>query len=149
MPSKYIWFFASPLVLEFELADAASCIMHNAADQYSQQYSIQNVVLLADHVQMDPGLLNSNTKHIKNGGSLTNHCQTYSSIAHTILAGQDFSVNQTRAFTKLDTVFMHFARQEADGTVAPGENKVPNRIADTWWFEGLNSDTAPDATTVA
>ena len=109
--TKYIWLSASPLVLEFELADAASCIMNNAAGQYSQLYSIQNVVLLADHVQMDPGLLNSYTKHIENGGALTYHFQTYSSIVHTIPQGADFSVNQTRAFTKLDTVFVNFARQ--------------------------------------
>ena len=37
--------------------------------------------MLADHVQMDPGLLNSYTRHIENGGSLTYHFQTYSKAA--------------------------------------------------------------------
>ena len=96
---------------------------------------------------MDPGLLNSYTRHIENGGSLTYHFPTFSSIVHTIPAGQDFNVNQTRAFTKLDTVFVNFARQELEGTVAPGT--PADRVTDTWWFEGLNSDTAPGSTIIA
>ena len=150
--TKYIWLSASPVVIEIELADSRAGVMTGkgggAEEFYSTDSSLQNVMLLADMVQIDPGLLNSYTRHLEYAGSLTYHFQTWSTIVHSLPGGaggatQEFHVNQTRAFSKLDTVFVSFAKQEADGVATVGA--APDAVKDVTWFEGLNGTVPPAA----
>ena len=102
--TKYIWLSASPVVIEIELADATAGLMTGGAEKaYSESWSLQSVMMLADMVQIDPGLLNNYTKHLENAGSLTYHFATWSTIVHSLPSGdeeKEFHVNQTRAFSK-------------------------------------------------
>ena len=103
-----------------------------AAGSHTDQWQIQNVYLIADAVEMDAGLLNKYVQHLAQGFSLSWEIKTLNSVLHSVgNSHANFSCNQSRAYTKLDTMFATLVRNEAEGTAISGCKKPVN------WFQGL------------
>ena len=106
-----------------------------AAGSHTDQWQIQNVYLIADAVEMDAGLLNKYVQHLAQGFSLSWEIKTLNSVLHSVgNSHANFSCNQSRAYTKLDTMFATLVRHEAEGTAISGCKKPVN------WFQGLYED---------
>ena len=103
--SKYLWLSAmGPITIEIELAAADAGVDGTE----SSNWSISNAQILGDVVDISPDLLNAYTKHLEEGKSLPYHFGTFANVEHSVVANTPFSVNQSRSFSRLNTVFVSF-----------------------------------------
>ena len=124
--NKHLWLSAmGPIVIECELADASvPCMLgeHSAAVpategtpavaavQRTNEWKISNVFAMGSVVDLSPDLINAYTKHLEEGKSLPYSFGTYATVQHAIQRPSDFSVNQSRAFSRLNTIFAVFSQ---------------------------------------
>ena len=72
--------------------------------------------LIADAVEMDSALLNKYVEHLAQGESLSWEIKTLNSVLHSVGSSHaNFSCNQSRAYTKLDTLFATLIRTVVEG----------------------------------
>ena len=91
--------------------------------------------MIADAVEMDAGLLNRYVQHLAQGFSLSWEIKSLNSVLHSVgNSHASFSCNQSRAYTKLDTVFASLVRSEDVGTNLETCKKPVN------WFQGLHGE---------
>ena len=85
--NKFLWPNAAPIEFTWELDDAAANLWlptaGTEANNYTDQFQIQNVYLIADAVEMDAGLLNKYVQHLAQGYSLSWEIKTLNS-AHSV-----------------------------------------------------------------
>jgi len=91
-----------PVVSEFSHILEADCI---------QQWSIENVQLKCDIVNIDNTLQNNYDSHLLNGGKLPISYNTYICQSQAV-SGTDISVNVSRAISRLKSVFVNFDKSE-------------------------------------
>ena len=124
--NKHLWLSAmGPIVIECELADASvPCKLgeHSAAVaatattpavatvQRTNEWKINNCFCMGSVVDLSPDLINAYTKHLEEGKSLPYSFGTYATVQHAIQRPADFSVNQSRAFSRLTTIFAVFSQ---------------------------------------
>ena len=83
---------------------------------------------------MDSALLNKYVTHLAQGHSLSWEIKTLNSVVHSVgNSHANFSCNQSRAYTKLDTMFVNYIRTEAAASTPSGTRKHVN------WFQGISS----------
>ena len=119
--NKYLWISAmGPITIELELADAEAPIMLStpslsgaAPIPRSNQWQISNPFVMGSVVDLSPDLVNAYTKHLEEGKSLPYSFGTYATVQHAIQRPSDFSVNQSRAFSRLNTIFAVFSKDQA------------------------------------
>ena len=134
--NKFLWPNAAPIEFTWELDDAtANLFVPSHAVTKTDQWQIQNVYMIADAVEMDAGLLNKYVQHLAQGFSLSWEIKTLNSVLHSVgNSHASFSCNQSRAYTKLDTVFASLVRSVDVGTNLATCKKPVN------WFQGLNAE---------
>ena len=124
--NKHLWLSAmGPVTIELELADASvPCKLgeHSpavaatattgavAAVQRTNEWKISNVFAMGSIVDLSPDLINAYTGHLESGKSLPYSFGTYATVQHAIQRPADFSVNQSRAFSRLNTIFAVFSQ---------------------------------------
>ena len=90
--------------------------------------------ITADVIEMDSALLNKYVEHLAQGKSLSWEIKTLNSVLHSVgHSHANFSCNQSRAYTKLDTLFVNYIRTEAEGASAATTRKAVN------WFQGIHN----------
>ena len=142
--NKHLWLSAmGPVVIEMELAEASvPCKLgeHSAAVaatddapavaaiQRTNEWKISNCFCMGSVVDLSPDLINAYTKHLEEGKSLPYSFGTYATVQHAIQRPADFSVNQSRAFSRLNTIFAVFSqpRSPFDSEVSYFPGKVPS-----------------------
>ena len=77
----------------------------------SSEWSIQNVQLKCDIVNIDNTLQNNYDSHLLNGGKLPISYNTYICQSQAV-SGTDISVNVSRAISRLKSVFVSFYKSE-------------------------------------
>ena len=128
--NKFLWPNAAPIEFSWELDDDIANVYGGAA--HSTSWQIQNVYLIADAVEMDSALLNRYVEHLAQGKSLSWEIKTLNSVLHSVGSSHaNFSCNQSRAYTKLDTLFATFIRTQAEGATFNACRKPVS------WFQGL------------
>ena len=133
--NKFLWPNAAPIEFTWELDDATANLFIPAGDTKTDQWQIQNVYMIADAVEMDAGLLNRYVQHLAQGYSLSWEIKSLNSVLHSVgNSHASFSCNQSRAYTKLDTVFASLVRSEVVGTNLATCKKPVN------WFQGLSAE---------
>ena len=137
--NKFLWPNAAPIEFTWELDDAGANLWlptaGTEANNYTDQFQIQNVYLIADAVEMDAGLLNKYVQHLAQGYSLSWEIKSLNSVLHSVgNSHASFSCNQSRAYTKLDTVFATLVRTEDAGQTLQSCKKPVN------WFQGLSAE---------
>ena len=137
--NKFLWPNAAPIEFTWELDDAGANLWlptaGTEANNYTDQFQIQNVYLIADAVEMDAGLLNKYVQHLAQGYSLSWEIKSLNSVLHSVgNSHASFSCNQSRAYTKLDSVFATLVRTEDAGQTLQACKKPVN------WFQGLSAE---------
>ena len=103
--NKYLWPNAGAIEFTFELDDAEANL-HFVDGGTSNKWQIENVYITADVFEMDSALLNKYVEHLAQGKSLSWEIKTLNSVLHSVgNSHANFSCNQSRAYTKLDTIF--------------------------------------------
>ena len=116
----------------FELDDAEANLHitkdGDGDDEQSKIWQIENVYVTADVIEMDSALLNKYVEHLSQGKSLSWEIKTLNSILHSVgNSHANFSCNQSRAYTKLDTMFVNYIVTEQAGTSSTNP-KQPNSM---------------------
>ena len=133
--NKFLWPNAAPIEFTWELDDATANLFVPAGGAKTDQWQIQNVYMIADAVEMDAGLLNRYVQHLAQGYSLSWEIKSLNSVLHSVgNSHSSFSCNQSRAYTKLDTVFATLVRTEDAGQTLQACKKPVN------WFQGLSAE---------
>ena len=68
--------------------------------------------MLGSVVELSPDLVNAYTKHLEAGNSLPYIFGTFAAVQHTIADPSNFSLNQSRAFSRLNTILVTFHNQD-------------------------------------
>jgi hypothetical protein len=147
--SKFLWPNAAPIEFTFELDDATANLhvpVVADAETTSSSFQIENMYITAEVIEMDSALLNKYVEHLSEGKSLSWENKTLNSVLHSVgSSNANFSCNQSRAYTKLDTIFVNYIRTELQGTGATTPYTSRKQVN---WFQGLtdSSTTAIDDT---
>ena len=118
--SKHLWLSAlGPIVIELELADAEAPVVLStpaagelAGIPRSNKWQISNPFVMGSIVDLSPDLINAYTKHLEEGKSLPYSFGTYATVQHAIADPSNFIVNQSRAFSRLNTIFAVFSKPQ-------------------------------------
>jgi hypothetical protein len=157
-----------PLVLEFSLVNSASqcCAAQVYGADASQSFEITNCRILCDIVRCDAVILEELRKVLDAGNPLPIHIASYATSQHTLSlntpartavyapAAQSWSIQLSRAFTRIKTIFVTHESDESHGTTrtqcdtftswtgaAPWDNpnytleKYPVRSAEDYRFQ--------------
>ena len=130
--NKFLWPNAAPIEFTFELDDA-DANLHitkdgDGANEQSTLWQIENVYITADVIEMDSALLNKYVEHLSQGKSLSWEIKTLNSVLHSVgNSHANFSCNQSRAYTKLDTMFVNFIVTEQAGTSSTNPQTTKNQ----------------------
>lgn len=123
LPLKYM----GNLTIELELVNNANDPVVTpgidatfTAANTTNDWQIENVQLKCDIVSIDNALQNSYDQHLLDGGKLPVSYNTYITQSQSI-AGQDVSVNVSRAITRLKSVFVNFYKTPANATATDKE----------------------------
>ena len=126
--NKFLWPNAAPIEFTFELDDATANLWMGDGSVHSNKWQIENVYITADVIEMDSALLNKYVEHLAQGKSLSWEIKTLNSVLHSVgNSHANFSCNQSRAYTKLDTMFVNYIRTE-DDAVSGRMSQRSNRI---------------------
>ena len=105
--NKFLWSIAAPIEFSFEPDDATANLVNPANNSKSTSFQLQNCYIIADVVEMDSTRLNKYVEHLAHGKSLSWEFKTLNTVLHSVAnAHASFSCNQSRAYTKLDTVLL-------------------------------------------
>ena len=113
--SKYSWLSAlGPITVELELAAAEDDFLGGTGQ--STTWKISNPVILGDVVDLSPDLTNSYVKHLEEGKSLPYSFGSFAAIEHAIPPSSlaNFSINQSRSFSRLNTLFVVFNKPQTN-----------------------------------
>jgi hypothetical protein len=98
----------------------------------SSEWSIENVQLKCDIVNIDNTLQNNYDSHLLNGGKLPISYNTYICQSQAV-SGTDLSVNVSRAISRLKSVFVSFYKSEyKDAAGAVVVNPMTKAIRKEW-----------------
>ena len=98
----------------------------------SSEWSIENVQLKCDIVNIDNTLQNNYDSHLLNGGKLPISYNTYICQSQAV-SGQDISVNVSRAISRLKSVFVSFYKSEYKDAAGVVEvNPMTTAIRKEW-----------------
>ena len=97
-------------VIELLLANTAAEVCDSTG---SLDWTLSDVKLLVDVVQVDAALLSSISKHLLNGGALTLNPQCYSTTLYAVNS-PTLQLVHARAYTRANSVFVTFFKSEAN-----------------------------------
>ena len=112
--SKYLWLSAlGPVTVELELARAdAGVKTSGGGTNRSTSWKISNPMVLGSVVDLSPDLVNAYTQHLEQGKSLPISFGTWSAVEHAVATPGEFSINQSRAFSRLNSIMVVFSKTE-------------------------------------
>ena len=106
IPSAFI--SGGGVVIELLLVNTGAEVCDSTG---SSDFSLSDVKILVDVVNVDPGFTSSMSRHLLNGGSLTLNTKCYNTTQFTCGSSQ-MTLQHVRAFTRLNAAFLTFYKSD-------------------------------------